>query len=46
MQAFAIRCRVNSDRFDAHFFAGADNAKGDFASIGDEDFLEQGVYVG
>jgi hypothetical protein len=43
MQAFAIRCRVNSDRFDAHFFASANNSQGNFATIGDKDFLEQGV---
>jgi len=43
MQAFAIRCRINSHGFDAHFFAGANNSQGYFATIGDQDFLEQGV---
>jgi hypothetical protein len=43
MQALAIRCRINSHGFDAHFFAGANNSQGYFATIGDQDFLEQGV---
>ena len=31
---------MDRNRRDAHFFAGANDAKSNFAAIGDEDFLE------
>jgi hypothetical protein len=40
VQAVAIRFRINGDGLDAQVFAGADYAYGDFAAIGDQDFLE------
>jgi hypothetical protein len=40
VQAVAIGLRVNGHRLDAQILAGADDANGDFASIGDQDFLE------
>ena len=33
---------VNGESFDAEFFAGADDAESDFASIGDENFFKHG----
>ena len=35
-----IRLRVNGERAHAQLLAGADDAQGDFAAIGDQDFLE------
>jgi hypothetical protein len=40
VQTVAIGFRVNGHRFDTQILAGADNANGDFAAIGDQDFLE------
>ena len=39
----AIGFRVDDHRLDAHLATGALDAKGDFASIGDQDFLEHGA---
>jgi hypothetical protein len=35
-----IRFGINGDGFDIEFLAGADDAEGDFATIGYEDFFE------
>jgi hypothetical protein len=35
---------MDADGFDAQLFAGADDAEGDFAAVGDEDALEHGDY--
>ena len=40
VQAVAIGFRVYSHGLDAQVLAGADDANGDFASIGDQDFLK------
>ncbi|OIQ86114.1 hypothetical protein GALL_320540 [mine drainage metagenome] len=40
VQRVAIGIRVDGDRLDAHFGAGADNADGDFTAIGNENFLD------
>ena len=40
MHGVGIRRGVDRHGGDAHLLAGADDAKGDFAAIGDEDFLE------
>ena len=40
VQAVAIGLRVNGHGFDAKILAGANDANGDFASIGDQNFLE------
>ena len=34
---------VDGYSLDSQFLAGTDNAAGDFASVGDEDFIEHGV---
>ena len=38
MHRVGIGGGVNRDRLDAHFLAGADDAQGNLAPIGDEDF--------
>jgi hypothetical protein len=40
VQRVFVRLRVHSHRLDAELTAGVDDAQGDFAAIGDEDFLE------
>ena len=40
MHRVDIRLGVNSDRFDIEFAAGADDAKGDFATVGYQDAFE------
>jgi hypothetical protein len=40
VQGFAIRFRVDRDRFDVQFLARADHAQRDLAAVGDQDFLE------
>ena len=40
VQRIAIDVAVNSNRLDAHLFAGPDNATGNLAAIGDQDLLE------
>src|SRR5208337_2066493 len=37
-----VRSRNNSNRFHAELTRGADDANGDLAAIGNEDFLEHG----
>ena len=39
VQRLHVRFGVNGQRLDAQFATGADNAKGDFTAVGDEDFL-------
>ena len=40
MHRIDIRLGVNGDRFDVEFAAGTDDAKGDFATIGNQDAFE------
>ena len=40
VQRINIRLRINRERPDAEFLAGADNAQRDFAAIGDQNFLK------
>src|SRR5579864_5784658 len=40
MQAMTIGLRINGDGSDSQVLTGADDANGDLASIGDQDFLE------
>ena len=40
MQRISIRARIDGHRLDAHLACRLDNAAGDFASVGDQDFLE------
>ncbi len=40
VQAVAIGFRINRDGADSKILAGADNADGDLATIGDQNFLE------
>ena len=35
---------MHGDRFDAHFLAGADDAEGDLAPVGDQDFVKHAAY--
>ena len=42
MERVDIGFGVNGESFDAEFFAGADDAESDFASIGDENFFKHG----
>jgi len=42
MKAVDVGLRVNGNRLDSQFPAGADNTKGDFATIGDQDFFKHG----
>ena len=44
VQAVAVFMGVNGNAADAHGFEGTDGADGDFASVGDEDFLEHVVW--
>jgi hypothetical protein len=37
-----IRLGIDGDRFDSEFAAGADDAKGDFTAVGDQDAFEHG----
>ena len=46
MEAVEIGFRIDGDRLDAEFLAGADDAKSDFAAIGDQDFFEHGGVAG
>ena len=43
VQRIDIRLRVNRERADAEFLAGADDAERDFAAVGDQDFFEHRV---
>ncbi len=40
MHGVAVGLGMDGDGGDAHLLAGAVNAKGDLATVGDEDFLE------
>ena len=40
VQAVAVGFRIDGDGLDAQILAGADDANGDLAAIGDQDFLE------
>ena len=40
VQAFDIRFRVDGNRLDADFAAGAHDAQSDLATVGDENFIE------
>jgi hypothetical protein len=40
MHRINIRLGVNRNRFDVEFATGADDAKGDFATIGNQDAFE------
>src|SRR5436190_2552891 len=44
MHRFFIRGRMDGDRMDAEFAAGAHDAKGDLAAIGDEDLVKHARY--
>ena len=43
VKAFRIRGGVHGHRLDAHLLARADDPQGDFATVGDQDFLEHVV---
>jgi hypothetical protein len=38
VKRFFICFRIDRDRADAEFFAGADDAQGNFSAVGDQDF--------
>ncbi len=42
VQRIDIRRRVNRQRFDAKFLAGADDPQSDFAAVGDQDLIKHG----
>ena len=42
VQRVGIRFRINSQRTDTQFFAGANDSHSDFTAIGYEDFVEHG----
>jgi hypothetical protein len=42
MQRVIIGIGIDGDRLDAHLPRGLDDAAGDFAAIGDQDFGEHG----
>lgn len=41
MEGVGVCLRINGDGADVHFSAGAEEADGDFAPIGDENFGKQ-----
>ena len=43
MRRARVGIRIDRDRLDAHGPRGADDATGDLAAIGDQDFLEQPI---
>ena len=43
MHRISVGFAENSDRFNAHFTTGADDANSDFAAIGDQDFLKHSI---
>jgi hypothetical protein len=45
MKAILVRCGINRNGIDAHFFAGSLNPQGDFTPVGNEYFLEQSLLV-
>ena len=40
VEAFFVGLRIDGDGFNAHFAAGAHDAQGDLAAVGDEDFVK------
>jgi len=46
VQRIAIRFGVNGHGGDAQFFAGADDAQGDFSAVGNEYLLEHDLSLG
>jgi hypothetical protein len=40
MKSVAVYVRVNGDGNDSHFAAGPDDADGDLAAVGDQNFFE------
>jgi hypothetical protein len=40
MRVSRVGVRIDGDRLDAHLLRGLDNAAGDFAAVGDQDFFE------
>ena len=45
MQGFAIDLAEDSGRSNAEFPAGSKDADGDFAAVGDQDFLEHAIFA-
>ena len=45
METFQVGLGIDGDGLDPEFFAGSDDPEGDFAAIGDEDFLEHCLTV-
>ena len=45
MQRIAVRIRMDGHRANAHFRAGADNADSDFATVGNQDFLDHSPFL-
>ena len=43
VHGIGIRFRINRDRADIQFLAGADDADGDFSAIGDQNFFKHGL---
>jgi hypothetical protein len=43
VQAFLVGGRIHGHRFDAHFAASTDNAQGNFAPVGNQDFIKHGL---
>ena len=43
MQRIAVRIRIDGDRLDPHLFGRLDHAAGDFAAVGDQNFLEHSL---
>jgi hypothetical protein len=46
MQRLAVGLRVNRDGLDPQLAAGADDAQGDLAAIGNQDFVKHGRSMG
>ena len=42
MARVLVRIRIHSHGFDAHLAGGSDDAAGDFATVGDQNFCEHG----
>jgi hypothetical protein len=46
VQRAAVHFGEHGHRADAQLAAGADDADGDFAAVGDQDFFEHGLSIG
>jgi hypothetical protein len=44
VKGFSVRRGINSDRLDPHLFTGPDNAQGNFAPVGNQNFFKQDLY--